>query len=193
MKKQQLYSGNTFGAVFYTDGKMEAPMLPEYPQITKCPACKELFWIDEAEEIGEYFPSPLLPGEREIPTVRFLSITDYYRALKKGLSRNNEDELFLRKHLWWKFNDRVRKGKSLLNSPREENIWKTNLVILEGILDNKDAEQRIMKAEALRHLGFFLLASTKLEFVRDSQYKSVVDVIKRACEEEKTEVLEITT
>jgi hypothetical protein len=189
MQKRQLYSGNTFGAVYYTDGKMEAPMLPEYPQITKCPSCKVLFWVNEAEEFGEYFPSPLLPGESEKPTVRFLSVTDYDKALRKGLSRNTEDELYLRRHLWWKFNDRVRQGKPMLNSTREECIWKTNLALLEGILDDKDSEQRIMKAEVLRHLGFFLLASTKLESVQDVKYKLVMDVIKRACEEGKTEML----
>ncbi|OKL42084.1 hypothetical protein [Pontibacter flavimaris] len=191
MKKQVLYSGNTFGAACYTDGKMEAPMLPELPQITKCPACKELFWIDEAEEVGEYFPMPLLPGEKEFPSVRFLSITDYDKALRRNLSRNTEDELYLRRQLWWKFNDRVRRGKPLVNSPREETIWKTNLALLEGILDDNDPEQRIMKAEVLRHLGFFLLASTKLEFVRDEQYKQVVDIIKQACKEQKTEVLKV--
>lgn len=192
MKKQVLYSGNTFEANFYTDGKMEAPMLPELPQITKCPACKDLFWVDEAEEISEYFPSPLLSGEKEIPTVRFLSIPNYNRALRNGVCRNSEDEFYLRRHLWWKFNDRVRKGKPLLNSSREENIWKTNLALLEGILDENDLEQRIMKAEVLRHLGFFLLASTKLESVRDAQFKPVVDLIKKACLEQNTAVLKVS-
>lgn len=193
LKKQVLYSGNTFGAAYYTDGKMEAPMLPELPQITKCPACKELFWIDEAEEVGEYFPMPLLPGEKEVSSVRFLSITDYDKALRRKLSRNKEDELYLRRQLWWRFNDRVRHGKTLVNSPREGRIWKTNLALLEGILGDNDLEQRIMKAEVLRHLGFFLLASTKLEFVRDEQYKQVVDIIKQACKEQNSEVLKVTT
>jgi len=44
-------SGNTFGATFWTDGKRDAPMLPDLPEFVKCPHCKLLLWINEQEEL----------------------------------------------------------------------------------------------------------------------------------------------
>jgi hypothetical protein len=46
-------SGNTFGAMFWTDGFMEAPMLPTSPVATWCHACKALFWVADAPRLGE--------------------------------------------------------------------------------------------------------------------------------------------
>lgn len=46
-------SGNTFGALFWTDGKCEAPMLPDMPWLVKCPGCEAPLWIDEATKLGE--------------------------------------------------------------------------------------------------------------------------------------------
>jgi hypothetical protein len=38
-----LMSGNTFGATFWTDGKQEAPMLPDMPWLVKCPHLRRIF------------------------------------------------------------------------------------------------------------------------------------------------------
>ena len=51
-----LASGNTIGATFWTDGKCEAPMLPETPWLVKCAHCGHLIWIDEARQVGEEDP-----------------------------------------------------------------------------------------------------------------------------------------
>lgn len=37
--ESSMISGNTFGATFYTDGRMNAPMLSIPPWATKCPKC----------------------------------------------------------------------------------------------------------------------------------------------------------
>lgn len=39
IEQPSMISGNTIGARIWTDGKMDAPMLPELPQIVKCPHC----------------------------------------------------------------------------------------------------------------------------------------------------------
>lgn len=46
-------SGNTMHAKFWTDGKMVAPMLPDRPNLVKCPKCGTLFWLDDAKELGD--------------------------------------------------------------------------------------------------------------------------------------------
>jgi hypothetical protein len=43
--EEQTISGNTIGAVLFTDGKRHAPMFPDHPQFVKCPLCGGLFWV----------------------------------------------------------------------------------------------------------------------------------------------------
>lgn len=50
--ERTIMSGNTFGARRWTDGKLNAPMLPEQPWLVKCPHCFALVWIDEQEEVS---------------------------------------------------------------------------------------------------------------------------------------------
>ena len=49
-----LRSGNTFGAKIYSDGKRIAPMLPEFPDLTKCRKCNSIFWLSKLVELGSY-------------------------------------------------------------------------------------------------------------------------------------------
>jgi hypothetical protein len=40
-------SGNTFGAQFWTDGLILAPMLPDQPWLVKCPNCGTLLQFSQ--------------------------------------------------------------------------------------------------------------------------------------------------
>ena len=51
-----LQSGNTFGAVCWSDGKMVAPMMPEEPTFTKCSACGTFCWVSDMLQIGTHAP-----------------------------------------------------------------------------------------------------------------------------------------
>jgi hypothetical protein len=48
-----IMSGNDVGAVYWTDGECFAMMLPDLPELVKCPRCGELLWIYELELLGE--------------------------------------------------------------------------------------------------------------------------------------------
>jgi hypothetical protein len=39
-KHSSISSGNTFGAVYYTDGRRVAPMRPNTPSVVRCGSCK---------------------------------------------------------------------------------------------------------------------------------------------------------
>ena len=54
LKKRNILSGNTFGGVLYSDGKIEAPMLPELVIITKCKNCNHVFWLNEKTEVENF-------------------------------------------------------------------------------------------------------------------------------------------
>lgn len=45
----QARSGNTYDAEFWTDGKMDAPMLPSHFDLIVCPHCDGFFWGSEAK------------------------------------------------------------------------------------------------------------------------------------------------
>lgn len=51
-KVPSLRSGNTFDARFWTDGKVDAPMLPRRPPIAPCRGCGRPFWWRDAV-VGE--------------------------------------------------------------------------------------------------------------------------------------------
>ena len=53
LQEETMASGNTIGATFWTDGKREAPMLPDFPWMVKCAHCGELLWVDELEQVDE--------------------------------------------------------------------------------------------------------------------------------------------
>ena len=42
IKIGSLISGNTYGAKLYSDGKRVAPMMPEFPDLTKCKKCNAI-------------------------------------------------------------------------------------------------------------------------------------------------------
>jgi hypothetical protein len=139
-------------ARFWTDGKMAAPMLPDRPRLVKCPKCSTLFWIDEAKKLGEEqiwnksrkWPnaiSPAIPNETD-----FLAFLD-------GNKQPEKKDLYLRSRAWWAANDASRRSDSAVGSfsPAQE----ANLQVLASLMDEKDADQRITKAETLRELKRF--------------------------------------
>ena len=149
--EQTIASGNTFGARFWTDGKRDAPMLPDSPWLVKCRHCCSLVWIDEQIQIEEIepwgssdrFPDVLPPST---PTLE-----DYANFLSTGVNEK-EKERYVRLRAWWTGNDpRRSSGQSTpLNSFETENL--RSFVTL---LDEAEENNRIMKAEAFRELGEF--------------------------------------
>ena len=46
-------SGNTFGALLWSDGKLDAPMLFNSPDIARCSHCRALFMLELVNVVGE--------------------------------------------------------------------------------------------------------------------------------------------
>ena len=161
--KGSLVSGNTIGAKAFSDGKMEAPMLPEFPDLTKCSKCDSIFWLNEAHEVGKNYAEIYSGLDYEQPDERFnkaekanfLSLNEYFTAIERKIYSTVEEELLIRKRIWWSFNDRVRNGKELFTSTEDKKLWKDNIYRLIYILDVNDVSQKIMIAELYRNLGEF--------------------------------------
>ena len=55
-RRGSLASGNTFGAVLWSDGWFEAPMRPPPPLVARCMGCHAFFWVARAVELGHVDP-----------------------------------------------------------------------------------------------------------------------------------------
>ncbi|MFP2959407.1 ribosomal protein L7/L12 [Myxococcus sp. 1LA] len=55
-RRWTLASGNTFGAVLWSDGWFDAFIRPLPPWIARCVGCQAFFWVARAAELGEVDP-----------------------------------------------------------------------------------------------------------------------------------------
>jgi hypothetical protein len=156
-------SGNTFGARFWTDGKVKGHMFPASQQFVKCPHCSALVWIYELKEVDRIAPRehinsadymfkdacpPIMPTMKD--TVDFLA-----RA-----PMDKEKELYLRVQIWWAGNDPRRESDT---PPPLEPLEKENLRILAPLLREGGDREWIMGAETFRERGMFKKAEEWLD------------------------------
>jgi hypothetical protein len=180
-------SGNTFGAKFWSDGKMEAPMLPDHPRLAKCPYCKAFVWLDDLKEAGRVEPFDDTPeqfkGAR--PYAR-LTLKDFHAFLKRGgLDAGKEHHARIR--AWWSGNDARRKGKADKPLSAEE---KKNLNALLPLV-GRTANERIMKAEIHRELGEFDQALELLARPFGTKLHQAVAIIRTLAENRHSAVAEM--
>lgn len=189
VEEETTASGNTFGARFWTDAKMEAPMLPDRPWLVKCPKCAHLFWIDEAERLGEKEP-----GEKPTTWKNTLPIVapaeeDYYQALSL-LPLDGKKERHLRIRAWQSTNDRWR-YRSKRHNPTLPKRAVENLKSLYNLLDEKVENARLMKAEVARELGDFDKSIVLLNYEFDKKFAATAELIRNLAKEKNSRVEEI--
>jgi len=192
-----LASGNTFGALTWTDGRQIAPMLPELPGIVKCHACSELYWLKNATKIGDVDsltgPIPNFKGDwKKAPMIAEPEEADYYRALENGFVENAEQERAVRMLAWWKRNDQFRDidSEDFEAPPTQARPMpftlsadgRKNLEALFPLLTKDNNNDRIMRAEILRQLGEFDFAKLTLDQVTDPELAGVVAQIRKLCD-----------
>lgn len=156
ISKASIVSGNTYGEKTYSDGKRIAPMLPDFPNLTKCKKCDTIFWLSKLEEIGSYFGGKSdNPAWGKADPANFLGIADLFKAILQGISINKEEEKTIRQYIWWAYNDRIRADRPIFQDDTDELRWTENIQILKTFLDPSDLNEQIMIAELNRNLGDF--------------------------------------
>ena len=187
-----LTSGNTFGAKLFSDGVSVAPMLPNFPSLTKCGNCGSFLNFRELEEIGvakfNYHSKTgydsinwkglsskmkyMRLNREDIPHSLPLGTSDLYKALEKF----PEHELSFRQQIWWSLNDRFRISAEH-NFPISEaefkirtadTLFEENCYALLKLLDPSDENQKIMMAELYRNVGQFDKCMELIETLSDS-------------------------
>lgn len=187
-----LLSGNTIGARVFSDGKEIAPMLPDFPNLTKCKKCEEIFWLSKLDEIGTYDWGYCENSEwQEADKAEFLEIEDYFNAISQGKAENRDEELLVRQLIWWTYNDRIRDGEDIFNDEQDEALWIDNVQKLKNLLDHSDLNQRIMKAEICRNLGDFKACVNLIQSIDDDGLNWLKELFTIECNKKNRWVIEL--
>ncbi|VGO15316.1 hypothetical protein PDESU_03898 [Pontiella desulfatans] len=193
LQQDTTLSGNTFGAKFWTDGKREAPMLPDRPRIVKCPKCSTFVWIYDAKKLGQIESRRRNEGKAENSwsnSVSTLELTEKeFLKYAESKSLSKDKELYVRQNAWWMVNDAVRRNGEPITLSSEQ---KANMVSLLDVLNTEDPDQRITKAELYRELGRFEDCISMLNHqFKQPNYTKVAEFIQQLAEQKNTQVKEI--
>ena len=189
--ERTLLSGNTIGARYWTDGKMEAPMFPHSPALVRCAHCRNLLWLPEApqhefETAPKMFETvqgaldPIAPSE-----------SDYLEAIENGLAPDKERELYCRVHAWHRFNDARRDEKNAENLSELPDQTAANMKALFAMLERNKPDERMLRAELARELGRFPEALQLLNFDFGADYAATAARIRELAGQGKAGVAEV--
>lgn len=192
--KANLLSGNTFGSQLWSDGYMHAPMLPEMVRVTRCPDCRRIYWLADAQEL-RVVPEPVFEEQEvevnrkwwfgtrkekrsgyrssplaDLPELEHLDAGGLVEALAEitiGSTQGREE--YLRTKLWWTHNDSFRNDPSASPASLQENENRKNLEALLPLIDADDDQGRLKSAAVLLALGRFGDARAVAEEVVDER------------------------
>lgn len=189
VEQPTLGSGNTFGARQWSDGFLDAPMLPEYPRLGRCPHCAALFWVEDATLLGECWPYDIASSAwPEAKPVEGPTAEEFLDAAP-SCDGDPQRELFVRLRSWWRSNDRFRKAAD--EAPPFSEAERASLEALGRLLDDGDTQHTIMRAEIARELGRFDRCLKLLEQEFDEGLVFVVRTIRERALDLDSRVVEL--
>ena len=161
-------SADARGAVTWSDGWQDAPMMPRPPRVARCPSCKKIYWTWEAVQLG-YAPPPEIatPEQtawKDAPYLEPLDESGVAEAISAGYSPTADLEMELRVLRWWRGNDPFRRH----DDPVGHATAPDAIANIERIIEMmKDGEEDLLlfRAEAQRQLGLFEDATRTLDGV----------------------------
>lgn len=171
--KPTLNSGNTLGASYWLDNKRRAPMLPDYPDLGRCPHCGVLMRQSLARkaEVSEEFAYSLPDGAdwMQNPTEN-----DWVESLQSVMWKSADEEIYARLAAWHAANDSVREQEG---KPEFSNAALDNLRALDELLGAGDEPYFVvLRAEIARETGDFDSALAWLEHA-DPKFEQVTTQI----------------
>lgn len=189
-QQQTLASGNTFGAIFFSDGFFIAPMLPVKTRITSCVSCNNLFWLDRNNHVGSFDYSESVGTEwLDAPEITFPDIQVFIEALNKHMYSDSEQEFYIRKNIWWMLNHR--KPLNEADYSRWHPLYKSNVLELLNLLNPEIQEECFTMAELYRNIGEFSKALSLLERIHDKNMASVTSQYADMCRKKIPETFKL--
>ena len=182
--ERTLTSGNTIGARYWTDGKMDAPMFPQTPALVRCAHCQTLLWLPEAREHQFATPPKMFQNVEGAHEPIAPTENDYLEAIGSGLAPDKEREIYCRVHAWHRFNDARRDEKNATELGELSAVAASNMKELFAMLDRMKPEQRMLRAEIARELGRFPEALALLNFDFGEDYGATAACIRALAQRE---------
>lgn len=192
------FIGGTAGD-WWSDGYLAGPRAPE---ITRCTDDGSIFWVSSAQVVGHvsHWPAEAAsapPAWTEAPAIRFLRADEFLTAIDHGLGDTSWRLIGLRQFIWHEANHANRGGESQRTKSGfpAGSAARANLEALVVLLDESDAEQLFIKAEALRELGRFDVALRLInsDRLKAPAFQARMLVVKQAILKRDARVLRIRT
>ena len=146
------------GAITWSDGWQDAPMMPRPPRITRCPACAKIFWTWEAHQLGYAPPAEIATPEQTAwlaaPHLEPLDAAGVAEAIASGLAPSPDLEMELRVLRWWRGNDQFRRTDAPVGHATDDDSI-ANMERLIVIMENGEEDLLLFRAEVQRELGRF--------------------------------------
>jgi hypothetical protein len=188
---ESLASGNTFDAIYYSDGKIVAPNKPEFPILSICKKCDNLLWLYKMEEIDSCFDYLQNEEYKHAQLADFLTISECEIVLKIKAFSNTAEEIWIRKRMWWAFNDRIRANEPIFKNNAEKILWEDNCEKYIELLDKTDNKAKLTEAELYRNLGNFENSLNILQTIKEPEFQWQINQIFEEIEKENQFVFEI--
>lgn len=118
----------------------------------------------------------------------FLPVNEWHKAIKPGIAK--KDEKYLRKYLWWAFNDRIRNKEKLFVDDNDEALYTSNCIRLIKLLDKNITEEKIMIAEIYRNIENYDQCINTLKEVTDERFEEIIELIRTECGKRNRYVIE---
>jgi hypothetical protein len=171
VSNRSIMSGNTFGATQFSDLRIDAPMMPSYPRISKCERCDCTFWLDDETKVegtvgipftalydDDFTPNetknPVFGDQLEINSALELDQESIKDALFMNVQRDEEDEKHLRYLLLWAYHKQLLDGTILRENLNEDLDYRENIDALLNLIE-EDEGSTIFCAELNRFVGRF--------------------------------------
>lgn len=190
------------------------------PPLVRCSACAALFWLDDIETVGLMPEQPRRPigwltrvwlRWRGDPSGKLLdevawsdamatwgraqyigdaSFADVLYVLERSEGVARDRLLWLRKRIWWEWNNRYRGGRGIAIPRPPTTEERANM---EAILDmlregEGQPDELVLQGELLRLLGRFDEAIAILKAVTAGPYSGRADMIARLAQQRDTQV-----
>jgi len=188
--RSEIMSGNTFGASYFSDGKMEAPMYPDRPFIIRCGQCALIFFLTLDQK---------MPGSSKLDSKIFyaskLDQQGWMEAIDRKLCRDEEEELGFRIQMIWVMHDLYRNKPDESYDLSNDTQYVENINRMLSLSKLETAEDLIFAAELNRFKGDFDRAQQLINWLYDDYDITKVFPYVIACEqgikERHTRVLKV--
>lgn len=140
-----LISGNTFGAIYWSDNKRVAPMLPQVSYVQKCPKCRK-YYIKARQESRYAADGFCL----ELGTLTYPEMKEAFAQLNDEGFNDVDEECNVRVLLLHTYNDYFFRGESDKQPSKKDKEFIVKNI--HWLIENW-AQDEILKAELYREAG----------------------------------------